>query len=260
MWSVGLGARSVASGKWHTEHILGLALRGEMFAVSDTLWTSLLLHFVCAKDDGIAAASSAEVGATEPQLRRREHPPHEYKYKLNDMKVREDLALMAEERGFKIGIELGVQRGLFSVSILSRWTSCTSYTLVDSWQQTPGYSDTANVNDAEQQGIYENARSRLTTWANKTTFMRNYTNDAALLVPDNRCVYFSHAIVNIVAHPARTHPCDSLDFIYVDARHDYCGVKEDLINWWPKLKKHGIMCGHDYMTGFQQLKARGSYR
>jgi len=76
----------------------------------------------------------------------------------------------------------------------------------------------------------------------------------------NRCVYFSHASVNIVAHSARTHPSDSLDFIYVDARHDYCGVKEDLINWWPKLKKHGIMCGHDYMTGFQQLKARGSYR
>ena len=68
-----------------------------MVAISDTWWTSLLLLFVCAKDGGIAAAS-AEVGATEPQRRRREQLPREYKYKLNDMKVREDLALMAEER------------------------------------------------------------------------------------------------------------------------------------------------------------------
>jgi hypothetical protein len=24
-------------------------------------------------------------------------------------------------------------------------------------------------------------------------------------------------------------------------RHDYCGVKEDIENWWPKLKPGGIM-------------------
>ena len=28
----------------------------------------------------------------------------------------------------------------------------------------------------------------------------------------------------------------SLDFIYIDGRHDYTGVKEDLEAWWLKLK------------------------
>eukprot|EP00758_Cryptobia_borreli_P017336 Tbor_TRINITY_DN6182_c4_g1::TRINITY_DN6182_c4_g1_i11::g.22020::m.22020 len=37
------------------------------------------------------------------------------------------------------------------------------------------------------------------------------------------------------------------DYIYVDARHDYKGVLDDISQWWPKLKKGGIMAGHDYV-------------
>lgn len=36
---------------------------------------------------------------------------------------------------------------------------------------------------------------------------------------------------------------DSIDFIYVDARHDYCGVKEDLELYFPKLRSGGIIAG-----------------
>jgi len=41
------------------------------------------------------------------------------------------------------------------------------------------------------------------------------------------------------------------DFVYVDARHDYKGVYEDMVAYWPKLKKGGIMAGHDYVTQFE---------
>lgn len=41
-------------------------------------------------------------------------------------------------------------------------------------------------------------------------------------------------------------PDESLDYIYVDARHDYCGAFEDMSAWWPKLKPGGILAGHDY--------------
>eukprot|EP00758_Cryptobia_borreli_P017348 Tbor_TRINITY_DN6182_c4_g1::TRINITY_DN6182_c4_g1_i8::g.22014::m.22014 len=37
------------------------------------------------------------------------------------------------------------------------------------------------------------------------------------------------------------------DYIYVDARHDYKGVLDDISQWWPKLKKGGIMAGHGYL-------------
>lgn len=42
-------------------------------------------------------------------------------------------------------------------------------------------------------------------------------------------------------------PDDSVDYIYVDARHDYCGVTEDLTLYWPKLRVGGILAGHDYL-------------
>jgi hypothetical protein len=39
---------------------------------------------------------------------------------------------------------------------------------------------------------------------------------------------------------------DYFDWIYIDADHSYDGVKKDIINWWPKLKKGGIFSGHDF--------------
>ena len=42
---------------------------------------------------------------------------------------------------------------------------------------------------------------------------------------------------------------NSLDFIFIDACHDYECVKEDLHTWYPKLKKDVIIAGHDYYDG-----------
>jgi predicted O-methyltransferase YrrM len=41
---------------------------------------------------------------------------------------------------------------------------------------------------------------------------------------------------------------ESLDFIYIDAAHDYANVTADIEAWWPKVKKGGILSGHDYET------------
>tara|TARA_R110002167_G_scaffold338024_1_gene545583 strand:+ start:1723 stop:2364 length:642 start_codon:yes stop_codon:yes gene_type:complete len=38
----------------------------------------------------------------------------------------------------------------------------------------------------------------------------------------------------------------SLDFVYIDASHDYDNVKRDLEIWLPKIKLGGIIAGHDY--------------
>jgi len=39
---------------------------------------------------------------------------------------------------------------------------------------------------------------------------------------------------------------DFFDFIYIDSNHDYGNVKNDLSNWWPKLRTGGMFSGHNY--------------
>ena len=41
---------------------------------------------------------------------------------------------------------------------------------------------------------------------------------------------------------------ESLDFVYIDARHDYCAMMEDLEAYWPLVTPGGILAGHDYMS------------
>jgi hypothetical protein len=41
----------------------------------------------------------------------------------------------------------------------------------------------------------------------------------------------------------------SLDFVYIDGRHEYAWVHDDLAAWFPKIKKGGVISGHDYWMG-----------
>lgn len=43
----------------------------------------------------------------------------------------------------------------------------------------------------------------------------------------------------------------SIDFVYIDARHDRKGVLEDLQAYWPKVKMGGVIAGHDYIEQFE---------
>lgn len=48
------------------------------------------------------------------------------------------------------------------------------------------------------------------------------------------------------------------DFVYVDAAHDYNSVKDDIEHWIHKVKKGGILGGHDYspvQLGNEVIKA-----
>ena len=48
---------------------------------------------------------------------------------------------------------------------------------------------------------------------------------------------------------------NSVDICFIDAGHSYEAVKKDIESWLPKIKKGGIMAGHDYWAWLGVRKA-----
>ncbi len=46
---------------------------------------------------------------------------------------------------------------------------------------------------------------------------------------------------------AATYRDESIDFVMIDAAHDYKNVLADIAAWWPKIKVGGVMAGDDYL-------------
>ena len=44
---------------------------------------------------------------------------------------------------------------------------------------------------------------------------------------------------------------ESVDFVFIDAGHDYESVTKDISCWFPKIKKGGIISGHDYFNSIE---------
>lgn len=47
---------------------------------------------------------------------------------------------------------------------------------------------------------------------------------------------------------------ESLDMVYIDGSHEYKDVKRDIVDWLPKVKKGGIIAGHDFRDKFKGVK------
>jgi len=52
---------------------------------------------------------------------------------------------------------------------------------------------------------------------------------------------------------------NSIDFIYLDGRHDYCAVKEELEAYYPKVSCNGIMAGHDFIFANQTRSKKNDW-
>jgi hypothetical protein len=127
-----------------------------------------------------------------------------------------------------------VKRGIFSEQILRAWRGGRLIS-VDSWLEVPEdeYQDVANVSQGRHEQFYEEAARRLERFGDRSEIWRMTSAEAA----------------------ARVDP-GSLDFVYLDARHDYESVKEDLEHWFSKIRPGGIFAGHDYLDG---LLPEGSF-
>jgi len=92
--------------------------------------------------------------------------------------------------------------------------------LIDPWESYNEYNEKKN-NDLILNAAYKKTMSRLKRYVKKIKVIRKYSSKAINDIPDN------------------------LDYIYIDGNHDYEFVIKDMEFYYNKLKKGGILSGHD---------------
>jgi hypothetical protein len=141
---------------------------------------------------------------------------------------RAELPTLLNRRGLVgRGVEVGVKLGFYSDLLLSEWRG-EHLTSVDPWlsDDPERYVDSSNVDQEEQDAYYRVTVDRLKRFGARSSIWRTTSIEAAARISDA-----------------------SLDFVYIDARHDYGSVLEDLNAWFPKVRPGGVIAGHDYLDG-----------
>lgn len=128
--------------------------------------------------------------------------------------------------GFQTGAEIGVNRGGYSnifaqhltgtFYAIDPWVCFSPFIFPDSCRQNTRYSS-----QAETDKSYRIAKGKLSKY-DHVKILRQTSMQAIITIPD-----------------------DSLDIIYVDGNHLYQFAWIDLWGFWSKLKRGGIMSGHD---------------
>ena len=125
------------------------------------------------------------------------------------------------------GVEIGVHKGGFSCLLLETWEGTKLYS-VDPWRNFPAseYDDVCNVSQENQEEFFQETCKRLSPFRDRSEIIRTTSDQAA-----------------------DRFKAGSLDFVYLDAQHHFEAIKEDIAIWAPKIRKGGILGGHDYLDG-----------
>lgn len=135
------------------------------------------------------------------------------------MELRPAIKFIKENlKGELIGVEVGVQKGNHAMEIFNSLNLEKLY-LIDIWR--PYIQEKRELNFAND---YENVLQKFNGKEN-VIIMRQDSIEASKQFEEN-----------------------SLDFVYIDDCHQYEFVKKDIEAWLPKVKKGGILSGHDYAT------------
>jgi hypothetical protein len=132
---------------------------------------------------------------------------------------RMSLPLLFKELGFKIGAEIGVLEGDFSSYICKTLPDAKIYS-IDPWSFYPTHKNFRKQRDHDR--AYERAQRILHVYPNNT-IIKKWSVDAAKDFED-----------------------ESLDFVFIDGDHEFQAITNDIAVWLKKIRKGGIISGHDY--------------
>lgn len=128
-----------------------------------------------------------------------------------------DIPELFKELGFKIGAEIGVYRGGYSETLLKAIPELKLYG-IDLWELYSGYRD-YRKNDIRD--AYNEAKERTKNF--NCELIKGWSNQVVKKFKD-----------------------ESLDFVYIDGNHSYEYTVMDLAFWSKKVRKGGVIYGHDF--------------
>lgn len=134
-----------------------------------------------------------------------------YRYVVNEAKDNSHFV--------EIGSYLGKSTAFMAVEIANSGKNI-KFDTIDTWE---GSKEHGNIDYVYNKLLYNN-------------FFKNISSLSEYIKP---IMGYSFDVVN-------NYEDSSLDFIFIDAAHDYDSVKKDIEDWYPKLKDDGIIAGHDY--------------
>lgn len=131
---------------------------------------------------------------------------------------RRGLAELFAELDFKVGVEIGVREGEYSEILVKTNPSLKLYG-IDPYAKYSGYRD--HIESEPFDEYFKTAKKRLAN--HNYEFVRKFSTEALADFAD-----------------------ESLDFVYIDANHDFKNCTDDIANWVKKIRHGGIISGHDY--------------
>lgn len=128
-----------------------------------------------------------------------------------------------------IGAEIGVRFGKNAEQLLELLPNL-NLLLVDRWEKPPKGDSFYKSGDGIAQRPAGHLRKAYHETKRRTSRFKNRVNIKKM------------SSINAASEALD----ESYDFVFIDADHSYDGVKSDIINWLPKVKIGGYLCGHDY--------------
>lgn len=133
---------------------------------------------------------------------------------------------LVNSNNLKHGVEVGVFKGTTFKHLVK---NCPNLHLTgidvfcgDKEWRAKKITTTKELNDLPPVKWYKDLIEFTEEHSERATIYRDFSNKACEKIKDN-----------------------SLDFVFIDASHDYKSVLEDIKCWEPKVKKDGIISGHD---------------
>ncbi len=131
------------------------------------------------------------------------------------------IANMIKRNDFRIIAEIGIWK---CATIKNVFKECQvdQYWGIDPFSSLDEYYIQIKHDEAEWTKLYKYA-CRLSRWYSSLSIVRLKSEEAVELFPNK---YF--------------------DLVFIDGDHSYEEVKRDIILWSPKVKRSGVLVGHDY--------------